>query len=82
MNALKDVLQHVSIHLENLIVVFIVFSFYCLFSLTKDLYLKEIAPAKNHYDYETCYVIHCSFPKIGYVFMAFLIRIFLLIVIS
>ena len=40
-------------------------TFYCflfiLFSLTKDLYLKEIAPAKNHY--ETCYdVIH--FPSL------------------
>ena len=62
MNALKDVLQHVAIHTysKNLIIFFYCFLF-ILFSLTKDLYLKEIAPAKNHY--ETCYdVIH--FPSL------------------
>ena len=62
MNALlKDVLQHVAIHLqEKLDKIFYCFIF-ILFSLTKDLYLKEIAPAKNHY--ETCYdVIH--FPSL------------------
>ena len=78
MNALKDVLQHVSLHLENIV---LLFSHYIVFFDKRSLF-KGIAPAKNHYDYETCYVIHCSFPKIGYVFMAFLIRIFLLIVIS